>query len=199
MKYLAYLLTALIALPAAAQFRPGHHYTLTAGRVAQSIAGSLAERGIVVRDSQISLLSQVTAGTPDPALEVSSIETLPNTSQTGKSETRSAVRVACRVATECLPFYAIVRWPDGVSPPSAKATQGLLAKPVAAAKETPVLIMRAGAHAILILQDGAAQIQLNVVSLQNGAAGQKIRVAGEGNRQVYLAQVISPTLLQGGF
>ena len=49
------------------------------------------------------------------------------------------------------------------------------------------------------MDDARAHVELSVVSLENGAAGHKIRVATPDHKQVYLAEVVSANRLKRSF
>jgi flagella basal body P-ring formation protein FlgA len=59
--------------------------------------------------------------------------------------------------------------------------------------------MRAGAHATLMMDDNRSHIQVTVISLENGVVGHRIRVASPDHKQVYVAEVVSSSLLKGSF
>jgi flagella basal body P-ring formation protein FlgA len=59
--------------------------------------------------------------------------------------------------------------------------------------------MRAGAHATLVMDDARSHIQVAVISLENGIAGHRIRVASLDHKQVYVAEVVSANLLKRSF
>jgi hypothetical protein len=49
------------------------------------------------------------------------------------------------------------------------------------------------------MDDGRAQIEVAVISLESGTAGHRIHVASPDHKQVYLAEVVSATLLTRSF
>jgi hypothetical protein len=188
-------LVALGALPLRAQFR-SKHYSLTSGQVAHSLARTFADRGITISDSQVSLPASVVASDPEPGLEVRSIEPLGHLASNRPGEVSSAIKLACHEPSACLPFYAIVAFPQAAS----LNTQASVAahETVARNRKTPVeYTIRAGAHATLLLEDSATHIQMSVVTLENGTAGQTIRVSSPDHKQTYSAQVVSADVLKG--
>jgi flagella basal body P-ring formation protein FlgA len=55
--------------------------------------------------------------------------------------------------------------------------------------------MRAGTHAVLIMNDRRMRIQIPVISLETGKAGETIHVASPDRKQVYEGEVVDGTLL----
>lgn len=49
---------------------------------------------------------------------------------------------------------------------------------------------------ILLMDGNHIHIKLSVISLENGSAGQTIRVSSQDRRQVYTAQIVDGTLLR---
>ena len=102
------------------------------------------------------------------------------------------VRLSCVKQEECLPFFVAVRGsqPQAVLPVLTSSTATPQTKPNSPA-------MRAGAHAVLLLEGGHIHIQLPVVCLENGAIGQTIRVTSLDHKLTYLAQVDANLTLRG--
>jgi hypothetical protein len=180
---LLFLIAAGIA-PALAQ--SPDRLPITADQVVRALAGS----GIAATAANVSLPPRVVAAVPDPVLNVISIELPAQRPPADHSSAYARVRLACALPTQCLPFYALVSWSRATRlVPSANVT-------VIAKKS---FTMRAGAQATLILDDQRSHIQLAVVSLENGMAGQRIRVASPDRKQFYLGEVINANLLRGTF
>lgn len=177
--------------PSQAQSR----FPLTAHQVAQTLTGN----GIQVADDQVSLLAKVVASDPFPQLEILSVQALGVRSSGKRSESGSLVKLGCRVAGVCLPFYSIVSKPAaalenvpvarGVTSDGGSATIKLRAR----------VIMRQGTHATLVMNDSRMQVQVAVISLENGIAGHKIRVESQDHKQIYVAEVVSANLLKRSF
>jgi flagella basal body P-ring formation protein FlgA len=49
------------------------------------------------------------------------------------------------------------------------------------------------------MDDDRAHIQIAVISLENGLAGHRIRVASPDHKQVYVAEVVNASLLRKSF
>jgi hypothetical protein len=188
------LMVALNA-PVRGQSKGGARFPLVASGVAQS----LSVNGVKIEGQQVSLLAKVVATEPNPMLDVVSVVRLGDRSSNQPSGIRSLVKLACHLPGVCVPFYAIVSWPDG----SVGNMAGLLNASDAAGKDalkpSAAFTIRAGAHATMVLDDDRAHIQVAVISLENGVAGHKIRVASPDHKQIYVAEVVSANLLKGSF
>jgi hypothetical protein len=171
------------------------HFALTVGQVAQA----LSNNGIRTTDQQVSLLAKVVATEPNPALDVLSVDSLGDRSVGEHAETRSRVRMACHLPGRCLPFYAIVISPEGIVAHAADSSSANLASGSQVSKRSGVFTIRSGAYATLMMDDDRAHIRVSVVSLENGMAGQKIRVASPDHKQLYVAEVVSANLLKRSF
>jgi hypothetical protein len=175
------------------QSAPPPHFALTGSQVARV----LSEGGVPTDDKAVSLPAAVVATQPDPTLDVIAIEKLGSAEPGEHQPIRSRVKLACRTAEECLPFFAIVTWPEGTAW-AATIASGL----APAARTLPAnseVSMPAGAHATLVMDDQRSHIQVSVVSLENGIVGHKIRVASPDHKQFYVGEVVSSTLLKGSF
>lgn len=170
-------------------------FPLTAHQVAQT----LTDNGIQVADDQVSLLAKVVASEPSPLLDILSVQPLGVRSSGKHSESGSLVKLGCRAAGICLPFYSIVSKPvaalDNVPAARGIASDG----GSAAIRSRARIIMRQGTHATLVMNDSRMQVQVAVISLENGAAGHKIRVESPDHKQIYVAEVVSANLLKRSF
>lgn len=173
---------------------PGR-YPLTAHLVAQA----LSESGIQTADEQISMLASVVASEPAPVLDVMSIEPLGDRPMAGHNESRSLIKMGCRTAGVCLPFYSIVSKLGAPIQSAPSAPKIYSDMPATARRSASEIVIRAGAHATLMMDDARAHVEVSVVSLENGAAGRKIRVATPDHKQVYVAEVVSANLLKRSF
>ena len=183
----------------------GYEHT---GVGAISVAGSLCadngasrarppQGGIPATDAQVSLPTRVVATESSPALDVLSVEPLNRQPMTEHSPARSRVKLGCHLPGKCLPFYAIV---SSLEPPvAASASHASATINYSAPKPNMDIIMRAGTHATLVMDDNRSHIQVAVISLENGIAGHKIHVASPDHKQVYVGEVINANLLRGSF
>jgi hypothetical protein len=173
------ILSAAVAWPAVAA--TGHNAITT-----QQIAAAINSAGIKVSADQVVLLTDVTATTNDPALKVESMERW--------GDRRLRVRLNCAKEGECLPFFVAVNW--------SEAEAGRLAvadlSSSAISKTGPnAYVVRAGSPAILLIEGDHIHIQIQVVCLENGAAGQTIRATSKDHRQTYTAKVGEDAVLRG--
>jgi hypothetical protein len=193
--WLSISLIAVMSLPGWGQAQLQDRFALTAGEVARA----LSESGMQTTEGQVSLLTRVVATESFPALDVLAVEPLVKQPVADHSRTRSRVRLACHQPGECLPFYAIASWSEpkarsAATPSSPSAVPGnMMFNPKSE------ITMRAGTHAMLIMDDHRSHIQVAVISLENGMAGHRIRVSSPDHRQVYFGEVVSANLLKGSF
>jgi hypothetical protein len=177
------ILSAAAALPAAAA--PGREVI-----TAEQIAAALNTAGMRISPQQVELLSNVVATTPAPMLEVKSME------RTG--DHRTMVRLDCADPGQCLPFFVAVRSSPTNGPLLALADSDPSSAAIPAMRPRPgAFTVRAGSPATLLLDSNRVHIRLSVICLENGAAGQTIRVTSKDHRQVYNAEVVDAALLRG--
>jgi hypothetical protein len=189
------LLITVISLHGWGQSKPQDRFPLAAHQVAQS----LSVNGIQIADQQVTLLANVVATEPNPALDVLSVVPLGGRFPGKASGAHSLVKLACRLPARCLPFYAIVGSPEGTT---AGASSPLNARAGSAAGElrpSALITIRAGVHATMLMDDDRAHIQVAVVCLENGIAGHRIHVASPDHKQIYVAEVVSANLLKRSF
>lgn len=177
------------------QSQPHRRFALTVEQVAQA----LSDKGIRTTDQEVSLLANVVATEPNPALDVLSVDPLSDQSEGTHAETRARVRMACQLPGRCLPFYAIVKWPDGVADHANGSSTASIVAGIQALKRSGVFTIRSGEFATLVMDDERARIRVSVVSLENGVIGQKIHVVSPDHKQKYVAEVVSASLLKRSF
>lgn len=196
-RWMPALLMVAMALPGWEQSRcqAQGHFPLTPHLVAQTLTGN----GIQTTDEQVSLLANVVASEPDPVLDVLSIEALGDRSPGKHRESRSLVKMGCREPGVCLPFYSIVSKLETQDSSAPTVLKLALDAGNAARKLNSGFVIRVGAHATLVMDDARAHVEVAVVSLENGAAGHTIHVATPDHKQVYLAEVVSASLLRRSF
>ncbi len=172
------LLATMASAVAAAQGRA----PITQAQIAAAISGA----GLQVSAGQVTLLADVFAASPSPVLVVESMQPW--------GDGRMKVRLSCAAGEQCLPFMVAVRLGPLNSPQSASAvsTSGALGS----GTEAKAYVVRTGTAATLLLDGGHVHIRIAVVCLENGAAGQTIRVASKDHRQTYLAKVVDQAVLR---
>jgi hypothetical protein len=194
-RWLAVSLMAAVSMPGWGQSQLQDRFALTAEQVARALSAC----GIQTREEQVSLLTRVVATESSPALDILSVQSLGKQLVAEHSSIGSRVRLGCHLPGRCLPFYAIV---SGLEPPVGLAAT---ASHASAGINNPVskanldIIMRAGTHATLLMDDNRSHIQVAVITLENGIAGHRIHVASPDHKQVYVGEVVNANLLRGSF
>jgi Chaperone for flagella basal body P-ring formation len=153
------------------------------------IAAAISDAGMQVTADQVSFLADVEALAAAPSLVVESMQSW--------GDHRMRVRMSCANSEQCMPFFVAIRL-NGVSAPQqpiAAADSSLIAN-ARAASDPKNFVVHAGSAATLLLDGGHVHIRLAVVCLENGAAGQTIRVASKDHRQTYMAKVVDQTVLR---
>jgi hypothetical protein len=194
-RWLSVSLMAAMSMPGWGQSQSQDRFALTAEQVARA----LSDGGTPTTNTQVSLLTRVVATESSPVLDVLSIDPLGKRPMAEHSPPRSRVRLGCHLPGICLPFYAIVSWlepPVGLAATASHASAGIN-NPVS--KANLDIIMRAGTHATLVIDDNRSHIQVAVISLENGIAGHRIHVASPDHKQVYVGEVVNANLLRGSF
>ena len=93
------------------QFRPARqHFVIPVESVARTISASFASRGIQVSSEQVKLPSSVLATEEDPLLEVGAVGKLGQLSSSLPGQESASIRLRCKTANTCTPFFAIVSW-----------------------------------------------------------------------------------------
>jgi hypothetical protein len=174
------------------------HLRISPAYVAEAVVRGLSESGIQITSRQVLLPAKLVATESSPILDIISVEPLKDQYPDYSAGVTAKVRVACHIPVICIPFYAIVTLPaDTFDKARFRSNKnGDTETPATKAKPSAI---RFGNRAILLLNDGRAQIEISVVSLENGDVGQLIRVASPDHRHVYVAEVISASVLKGRF
>jgi hypothetical protein len=173
------ILGAAVVSPAAAPVR----YAIST----EQIAATVNRMGMQITPAQITLLSEVVATTTAPQLAVRSIEPWGNQ--------RMMARVECASRDQCLPFFVGIQTGDGNAQTIASTLPR--AKTALALAGSKTYAVRSGSPVILELDGDRVHIRISVVCLENGTAGQTIRVSGKDHRLVYVAQVVDSNLVKG--
>lgn len=179
------VLTLSTAIPAVAQ---SGHYPVTVDR----IVAALNDMGLQIAPAQVTLLSNPVAGTPGPRLSVRSIERW--------NDARMMVRMECEDPQECVPFFVGVRSnAANNAAPAVKVTNRPVPVVATATGSRPYAppVLRAGTTATLLLDGNHIHIRLAVICLDGGSPGQTIHVTDPDRREVYTAQIIDGSTLEG--
>jgi hypothetical protein len=177
------------------QSQPPDRFEVTTNQVARAVS----EGGVEVTEKQVSMLAKVFATEPNPALDVLTVGPLGDQWSTQHNGTHSLVKLACHLPGICLPFYVIVIRQDEPAGGATSAVSNYDADRNTGLKRNVAITMRAGAHATLVMDDDRSHIQIAVISLENGIAGHRIRVASPDHKQTYVAEVVNASLLRGSF
>jgi len=172
------------------------------------IAGAMLRRQLPTKDARIVIAAPVTALSENAPLELQSMQML--------SPHEIRLRLSCRNPAQCLSFFAVATYPEAIALAAADTNQAasasaeansadLAAIPATAtpAIETPrkqaarELTLRSGAPVTLQMDGDRIHIFLQVVSLEGGATGDKIRVATRDHKETYVAKIVTPTLVKG--
>ena len=79
--------------------------------------------------------------------------------------------------------------PVAAAPALATANKGV------ASSEAPVL--RSGSPATLDFDEERVHVRVQVICLESGATGDKIRVTTRDHKQIYVAEIVAPRALKG--
>jgi hypothetical protein len=179
--------------------------------VPEEVVTAMRASQLQTRGAEVRLAAPVTAAVQDPALEIEAITPL--------SPRELRLRVACRNRSECLPFFAVATYTEDINPatlplksqrqhaesdrpaPAAGAvSEGHPASASAGTAgpgETPIL--HSGSPATLDFDSERVHVRIEVICLQSGGTGDRIRVATRDHKQTYVAEIVAPTLLKGTF
>jgi hypothetical protein len=155
------------------------------------VAAAISNLGVVTKAEDVTLLTHVVAAVQSPSLRVRTVHRTYND--------RLLVRMECAETDNCLPFFVSLRASEEASARLAAVTQSDSSLDRIGAQDftrRPVAIHN-GAPAILLIDGAHVHIRVPVVSLENGAIGQTIRVTEKDNHQNYMAVVVQDGLLQG--
>jgi hypothetical protein len=175
------------------------------------IVSAMEERQLPTRGVQVRLAAPITAAIANPQLEVLAISLL--------SPHEMRLRLTCRDRSLCLSFFAIATYPEAVNPsvlkikpdgepseiakyaPASKAVADVPAAslPVKQAGSGLPPILHSGSPASLDFDEERVHVRIEVICLESGAVGDKIRVTTRDHKQIYVAEIVTPVLLKGTF
>lgn len=157
---------------------------------AKQVADALSATGMAVGPGRVALPVRVVSSAPAPVLRVLAIEPPAQVTSARHTPPQARIRLACALPSQCLPFYALLSWPELSPRPQPANTTPITSQ---------AITMHAGAHATLILDDHRSHIQMAVISLQSGVTGQRIRLTSPDHKHFYYGEVVNAGLLQGSF
>jgi hypothetical protein len=175
----------LVAIVVPATAAPGRVLITT-----DQVAAAISAAAMIVSPEQVTLLTEVVAKSDAPTLKVESIEPW--------GTHRIKVRLGCADQDECLPFYVAIHFDqENGSKLAGSHSDGLSSVNTRPGQGSQAFVVRAGSRAILLIDGGHVHVRLNVVCLENGAAGQSIRVECKDPKQTYIAKVVNGGVLRG--
>lgn len=196
--WLAFVALSFASISSAAQVSVRDRFAVTQTAVEKAITDTVfngsSEPGVHVH-----LLTDIVASTPSPDLDVMALELLPSRTGHTVDSRRFAVRLICHLHNSCLPFYAELVVPQGITFTTLTASTHTAVAAAFRPQPTGSNIIRRGAHATLVFNDGASQITVPIITLQDAVVGDTIHVASLDHRHIYSGQAVSATLLKGEF
>jgi hypothetical protein len=156
----------------------------------ERVSCALAAAHLVVRDSQIQMLSETISRTATSQLKVTRIEKW--------NDASALVRIRCAKSSECMPFYVVVHWPMSTDRDLALAPPTNNKGPIFVDAHHEPLV-RAGDQAVLITNTSKFHATTPIICLQTGSQGQKVRVATLNRKKIAMAEVIDTGVLKGSF
>ena len=163
---------------------------------ASQVTRAMEEASLPTGGVDVKLAASFTSSTPNATVKVDTVSSI------GAHGVR--MRLSCSDHTQCLPFFAVATFPDAVDTSKlhgVKTSQPAIVKQadtrVKSAPASDTASVRAGASVTLELDEERIHIRLDAICLQGGTAGNRVRVSSLDHKQIYVAQVITPTLLKG--
>lgn len=202
-------LVVAAGVSAQAQVRLRGRFAVTREAAEKAVAEGLFHEETIAPGTSVRLLADVVASVPSVPLAVIAVEPVHGLAVAVPHRAEVLVRLGCRVRAACVPFYASVTMPD-IAPLPAVVVAAMANAPVVAAPSSrtarpastgthAAIVLRRGAQATLVLDDGSARVEMPVVTLKDAAAGESVRVASLDRRRFYAARVVSATELKGEF
>jgi len=181
------ILAFLIAIsPACCAWGATEHYEVNSVEVAAAISSL----GVQVQSGDVTLLAHAVAAIPFPKLRIGASKQSYNNSL--------LLRVECVEPQDCLPFFVSIHGDqrsiarlEAITETEPSSSFSQVNKPASQAA------IRTGEPVLLLLEGPHIHIRIPVVSLENGAVGQRIRVKEEGNHQSYTGVIVKDGVVQG--
>ena len=157
------------------------------------ILSAIRDRLWSVDGVQVKMMASMTATVAMPVLEIQTV------SLTAPNEAR--LRLGCRVHAECLPFFAAAVWPANADTKKLPQEMDRPAVNASAIEQAGRLrgqpMLRVGTIATLVMDAQRIEIRMQVVSLESGGPGDKVRVTTIDHKHSYVAEIVTPTVLKG--
>lgn len=155
-------------------------FPLTSDQIIAAMQG----RQLPTQGVQVKMPAPMTSSNANAQLEIKSVTPL--------NSHQLRMRIGCRVQSDCLPFFALAVFPEDSI---AGGMPVKLERQPAASKVPPTL--RAGSPATLEIEGDRVHLHFDVICLESGWTGDRIRVQTRDHKQSYVARIVTPTLLKG--
>jgi len=166
------------------------------GITSTEIASAMESRQLPTKDARISLAAPITALSQHPQLEIQSMQLV--------SAHEIRLRVGCRNRAECLSFFATATYPESVNPGVVETklevpehTKPAIKADKQSADVLREAVLRSGSPVLLEMDGERVHILLQVICLESGSAGDRIRVSTRDHKQQYVAEIVTSTLVKG--
>ena len=101
----------------------------------------------------------------------------------------------CANSAECVPFFVAI---EGAERPEDIGIMGWDMEPLHGSQTAAgSLVVHAGSAANLVLEGPHMHMQLPVICLESGRAGETIRVTSKDHRQTFSAEIVGRNELKG--
>lgn len=167
------------------------HPVMPATLTARPVVEALHEAGLKASSNEVEFVGSVPSSDPTAAVRVTGWKKL--------NADTVWVRLMCRRAQDCLPFFILLHSSDQGSVPSFSPVPDSEIRSASSKKTHAPWLIRAGSRATLLLQSGQARIRTSVICLDNGVRGARIRVRNLATKRIVAAQIVDRGLVQAWF
>jgi hypothetical protein len=175
------------------------------------VEAAMVKGALQVDGAEVSIGASMTSAMPNAELVIESVTLIKPHS--------IRLRLVCSDRSACLPFLATATYPASVDvakfvpgrsrPAQRMAGQDHAATPAADSGKSETQrgevavtsaagpVLRVGEPAMLEFDADRIHVRIEVVCLENGTTGNRIRVVTRDHKQNYVAEVVAPSLLKG--
>ena len=158
---------------------------------ARPIVEALHNAGVEGDAGEIEFVGSVPVSDTDAVLRVTGFRTL--------NAGTVWVRLVCRRAQDCLPFFILFHPAEKGIVPSFSVLPDSKTQRASIQKTRSPSLVRAGSRATLLLKSGPASIRTSVICLDSGERGASIRVRNLATKRVLAAQVVDRGLVEARY
>jgi hypothetical protein len=158
---------------------------------ARPVVEALHNAGVEANVGEIEFVGSVPASDTDAVLRVTGLRTL----KTGTVW----VRLVCRRAQDCLPFFILLHPVEKGIVPSFSILPDSKTQSASIQKTRSPSMIRAGSRATLLLKSGPASIRMSVICLESGERGASIRVRNVATKRILAAQIVDQGLVEARY